>query len=110
MSEITLAQFQRTARGLHGSVLPTLHRAERFAIRVHSDGSGVEYTPQSTGKTRTQSWEYVERVIGQYNRTHSLHPGEYKGITNHASYTLTIIERIRRTESSQDPARRAFDT
>ena len=105
MSEITLALFQRVARELDGSVLPTLYRSERFALRVHPDGSGVEYTPQSTGKARTQSWDYVERVLGQYNRTRSLHPGEYKDITNHASYTLTVVDRIRRTDSSQGFAR-----
>lgn len=105
MSDITLALFQRVARELDGSVLPTLYRSEPFAIRVHPDGSGVEYTPQSTGKARTQSWDYVERVLGQYNETHSLHPGEYKDITNHASYTLTIVERIRKMNTSQLPAR-----
>ena len=103
MSDITLTLFRRVARELDGSVLATLYRSERFAIRVHPDGSGVEYTPQSSGKARTQSWDYVERVLAQYNRTHSLHPGEYKDITNHASYTLTIVERIRRTNSGQSP-------
>ena len=102
MSDITLDRFRRAAQELDGSVLPTLHRAERFAVRVHSDGSGVEYTPLSTGKARTQSWEYVERVLKQYNSSHSLHPGEYKDITNHASYTLTIVERIRRAGASDD--------
>ena len=105
MSVMTLLKFRQGLRALDGSVLETLYRAQRFAVRVLPDGSGVEYTPLSTGKSRTQSWDYVDRVLDLYNSTHSLHPGEYKDVTNHASYTLTIVDRLRRIDSRDEVGR-----
>jgi hypothetical protein len=96
MSVLTLANFRAAARSVDGQELATLRRRDYFAVRLLPDGSGLEYTPRSSGKARKQTWQYVEKVIALYNETLSLRPGDYKDITNHASYTLTIIDLARR--------------
>lgn len=94
MSSLTLARFRSEVRALDGHVLVTLHRRERFSLRIPLDGSGVEFTPLSTGKVRHQSWNYIERVLEMYSRTKSLHPGDYKDVTANASCTLAVMHHL----------------
>jgi hypothetical protein len=107
VSYLTLQQLRNAVRALDGSVLTTLHRHERFVVRLAPRADGMEYTPLSTASSRLQRWRSVEEVLDLYNASGSLHPGDYRDITNHASYTLAIIQRILAVVTADDLVARA---
>jgi hypothetical protein len=100
MSRITVDGFRRGAAALAGEVIETLHQRRQFTVRVLPHGRGLEYTPRSTGTPREQRWTYVERVLDRFNETGSFHPADYTELTQHSSYVLAILKRIRETNTA----------
>jgi len=91
METVTLDQLRVFAAGLDGRTLVTRFRDRRFSLRVAPEG--FEYTPAISGAPRMQRWRTIERILARFNETHSFHPSDYKGITVHASYILSIVGR-----------------
>jgi hypothetical protein len=103
MSKITVDSFRSGAAALAGELIETLHQRRQFTVRVLPNGKGLEYTPRSTGKPREQRWTYVERVLDRFNETGSLHPADYTELTQHSSYVLAIVKRIRTPRATSLP-------
>jgi hypothetical protein len=86
---ISLPEFRRRVAAFDGQRLETGPRRLGFTVRVNE--KGLEYTPESSGKPRTQSWQSIERVLDRYNETHSLELRQYHDITRHSSYLITLL-------------------
>ncbi len=56
-------------------------------------GDLLEFTPQSSGKPRTQGRSFggSQEVLDRYNLTHSLRTTDYQDITMNSSYLLTVV-------------------
>jgi hypothetical protein len=89
---ITISEFRRRVAELDGERLVTGRQKRGFTVRVNT--TGLEYTPESTGKRRPDSWERIERVLDHYNETHSMTRGDYTDITRNGSYVLAILQRL----------------
>lgn len=77
---------------LDGQRLETSRRRLGFTVRV--TGNGLEYTPESSGKPRPDTWQSIERVLDRYNETRSLELSEYHDITHNSSYVMTVLRRL----------------
>ena len=91
---ISLPEFRRRVAELDGRRLKTGPRKKAFTVRLID--TGLEYTPESSGKPRRQAWRKIEQALAHYNETHSLVPGHYREITVHGSYLTAILDRLRK--------------
>jgi hypothetical protein len=88
--EMNIRDFLYFIKTLDCQSFKTLHRKLEFDVHVLT--SGMCYTPVSTGKSRSQTWKFVERVAMRFSEIGSFHPGDYVGISVNASYLLTLID------------------
>jgi hypothetical protein len=91
-TRISIAEFRRLAGVLDGKRLETGRRGRGFTVQVY-DG-GLEFTPESSGVARRQSWQRIERVLDRYNDVQSFNPGDYQDITHHSSYLIAILRHL----------------
>ena len=83
--------FMEFVKTLAGQEITTLKQRKPFTVSVNVEG--MTFTP-SSGTPRLHQRRYVEKVLEQFNRTHSYITTEYNtnGIVN-ASYQLALIRR-----------------
>ena len=89
---ISISEFRRRVASLDGQRLETDSQRRGFTVRV--TGKGLEYTPESSGKSRLHTWQRIERVLGRYDEIRSLSPARYRDISLHGSYLTTILRRL----------------
>jgi hypothetical protein len=78
------------AQTIDGENLATLAHGKAFT--VHALDNGIQYTPTSTNKPRKQQYRGLAVVCGQFSRTNSFKPADYKDRTANASYALAVID------------------
>ena len=94
MRRLSVNDVKRQAASLKGQRLETLYRKAGFDVMVETNG--LSYTPESSGLSRIQPWNYIERMIERFNETNSFSPSDYLEIpTRNASYLLTVISKIK---------------
>jgi hypothetical protein len=89
---ISITEFRRRVAELDGQRLETGRRKRGFTVRVTE--SGLEYTPESSGKARPDSWSGVERFLDRYNEMRSSTTAAYHDVTHHSSYLMAILRRL----------------
>lgn len=89
---VSLSEFQRAVGAIDGQCLETSRDKRRFTIRLTN--TGLEYTPEASGKPRPDRWEAIERVLHRYNETQSLTPRDFQDITRHSSYLIAILRHL----------------
>jgi hypothetical protein len=89
---ISISEFRRRVASLDGERLETEQRRRGFTVRVTE--SGLEYTPESSGKPRPDSWSRIERFLDRYNEIRSTRTAEYHEVTHHSSYLMAILRRL----------------
>lgn len=92
--DLNAAALLRFARRLEGERLATRARGAVFTLRVLD--SGLEVTPESTGRPRVIAPAVIEQVCFEFLQIRSTKPGDYQSITFDASYLLVLIERYLR--------------
>jgi len=98
-----LIEFART---IEGELLTTLSGSSTFTVAV-TEKKGIDYTPDSTGKPRHQTYNYTKRVCEQFSETQSLRRSEY-GFTAHGSYVLALIDLYIKTFEEQKSSDQKF--
>jgi hypothetical protein len=94
---VTLAELRESAQDCDGKTLRTLCRQAEFVLHCDPD-RGLQYTPRSTGKPRSQTWRQIERVLDKFERLGSWKPGDYSDISANASYLLAVMKEATRGE------------
>lgn len=89
---ISISEFRERVAELDGQRLETGRQKRGFI--VHVTERGLEYTPESSGKARPDSWSRIERVLDRYNQTQASQTSEYHDITHHSSYIMAILRRL----------------
>jgi hypothetical protein len=89
MVHVSPEELVRFAKTLEGKPLTTEAQRKVFTVRIVDDG--IEYTPESSGASRTQSRKVLSRICDEFSRTNSFKPGDYQRVTFNASYTLAVI-------------------
>jgi hypothetical protein len=92
MDSVTLDELRLFVNQLDDRRFTTRAHQRRFSIEVVE--KGIEYTPESSGKPRLQRWSWIERVLDRFNDTGALQPSEYRDLTVHASYILSILSSL----------------
>ena len=89
MSRIPLESFLDFCKSLDGQEVCTLKRHAKFKVKVV--GQDLEFTPFTTGQSRTHNKDYVRGVLDMFNNSQSFRPSDYKHYTVNASYQLALI-------------------
>lgn len=85
---VTYEEFLVIARRFEGKTLETV-TGKRFRVGIYLDCPF--YTPESTGRGQSDGRAAAERFVEQYDRTGSLRPGDYAGVTRNASYHIGLL-------------------
>ena len=78
------------ASKLRGEILVTLSRGVSFRVEIH--GSGLAFTPLSSGVTRPETLNRLQLVIDEFERSHSYRAGDYQDFSVNASYVLALLD------------------
>jgi hypothetical protein len=85
---MTYDELVNLARRLEGRTLET-PSGKRFSVDIYLDGPF--FTPESTGRGRSDGRKAAERFLERYNATGSLRPGDYADVTRNASYFIGML-------------------
>ena len=96
MTQITPEELVEFVRGRGDFELSTLAQKKPFDVRA--DGDGLVFIPHSTGKPHVHKMKWQVRLCEEFNRTNSLHPGDYRDLTVNASYHLAVIDAYLKTK------------
>ena len=86
---VTYEELLTAARRLDGETLETV-TGKRFTVGIYLDCPF--FTPESTGRGRSDGRKAAERVVERFNRTGSLRPADYGDVTRNASYFIPLLE------------------
>lgn len=89
---ISFSEFRDALSNLHGQRFTTLRKGVGFTLRLFEEGP--EYTPDSSGAPRDDTWTSIARVIERFNDTGSFRPADYTDLTHHSSYVLTLLKTV----------------
>ena len=78
---------------LDGQELKTLSLRAPFRVTGDMSTSNVYFTPSGTSVKRTCGISEVERFLECFEETGSRRPGDYRSVTNNASYLLSVVDR-----------------
>jgi hypothetical protein len=99
MHRITPAQVLEFARDNHNRQFETLSTRAPFVV-LHENGR-VHYIPTSTGKRRRHSERALAGICELFSETNSFKNTDYKGISAHTSYTLTLVSHILESDAAR---------
>ena len=85
---LTYDGLLKAARAAEGQTLETV-TGKKFTVGIYRDG--LFFTPASSGYGQADGRPPVERFIERYNKTGSLRPGDYAGLTRNASYLIGLL-------------------
>jgi hypothetical protein len=97
---VTYDDFLAIARRFEGRRLETVS-GKRFKVGIYLDCPF--YTPESSGRGQSDGRAAAVRFVEHFDRTGSLRPGDYAGMTRNASYHvgLLIASGVSRTTAPQ---------
>jgi hypothetical protein len=85
---VTYPELLALARTLRDQPLRTVTGRE-FTASTYLDS--LVFTPVSSGLGQSDGRKAGERFVERYNRTGSLRPGDYAGVTRNASYLIGLL-------------------
>jgi hypothetical protein len=88
MRPMTYEELLALAGRLEGQTLETV-TGRHFTVGVYLDTPF--FTPASTGRGQSDGRKAAERFLDRYNRTGSLRPADYAGVTRNASYLIGML-------------------
>ena len=88
MPPLTYDRLLAMARAAEGRTLETV-TGRKFTVGIYRDCPF--FTPQSSGYGQSDGRKAAERFLDRYNRTGSLRPGDYAGVTRNASYFIGLL-------------------
>lgn len=88
MPPLTYDRLLAMARAAEGKTLETV-TGRKFTVGIYRDCPF--FTPQSSGYGQSDGRKAAERFLDRYNRTGSLRPGDYAGVTRNASYFIGLL-------------------
>lgn len=91
MIQVNADELRDYVRAQNDGKLTLYTLDQRKEFTVSSGGPGLVFTV-STGKERHEEGaKYVEAFCDQFNKTHSIAPGDYRWQTQNASYMVALI-------------------
>lgn len=91
-SDLTVERFLKLASPLEGERLVTAARGAAFQVSARP--TGLEVTPESTGRSRTVPVSRISQFLEEYSTSGVERPGHYQDITFDASYLLAILSHV----------------
>jgi hypothetical protein len=82
------------AKKMDGKLLSTTARKTQFHVNVSEDS--LVFTPVSSGKSRREPVNNLDKVIDHFNTSNSMIPKDYHDVTFNSVYILKVIDLYRK--------------